>query len=119
VGPFVSRGGYDWHSAFGDNLANFDRHTKDGSVFVNAYHIAPVLEDGTTLGLPPLHPHHMHFYPGPTPSHNVLGELHGDMVCEGMEDGTACYLKSLPAGHGFPVEGKLGYDFEVCLEQSL
>eukprot|EP00959_Pyramimonas_sp_CCMP1952_P178052 3721562-Pyramimonas_sp.AAC.1 len=31
-----------------------------------------------------------------------------------MADGTACYLKSLPAGHGLPVEGRLGYDFESC-----
>eukprot|EP00959_Pyramimonas_sp_CCMP1952_P424160 8884330-Pyramimonas_sp.AAC.2 len=67
VGPFVSRGGYDWHDGFGDNLGNLDRHTKDGPIFVNAYHIAPVLEDGTSLSLPPIHPHHLHFYPG-TPS---------------------------------------------------
>jgi len=62
IGPFTSRGGYDWWQFGWSNVGQFHELLKsfpDGIDIVNSI-ITPVHENGTRLGLPPIHVHHIH-----------------------------------------------------------
>jgi hypothetical protein len=94
-GPFIGRGGYDWHNA---GIHHVPRNPK--AKFITAKMFAPVAEDGRILGYPPIHAHHVHM--------NLDGvghwfDSHGDSVCSEELGGTACYLREQPEGYGFPL----------------
>ena len=93
VGPFSSRGGYDWwqlewHDA--GLLSSALREHRDG-LLVTAHSIVPVDDAGARLGHPPLHVHHVHAMEGDgegarvraaTPfSPRLFAEQHGDYQC--------------------------------------
>ena len=63
VGPFVSTGGYDWWQIGWSDagmLSDALRQHPEG-VDVVGYALTPVTEDGTRIGHPPVHIHHIHF----------------------------------------------------------
>mmetsp|Transcript_4367 Transcript_4367/g.7164 ORF Transcript_4367/g.7164 Transcript_4367/m.7164 type:complete len:656 (+) Transcript_4367:183-2150(+) len=67
VGPLISRGGYDWWQVAWDNLGMLDeifaKHPK--GIDMTKFIISPVKKDGTRLGYPPIHIHHIHGIPQP------------------------------------------------------
>jgi hypothetical protein len=67
VGPFVSTGGYDWWSIAFPNVGLLEealaKHPEGIEVIREAF--TPVLKDGTRLGYPPIHTHHIHSLPQP------------------------------------------------------
>ena len=107
VGPLVGTGGYDWHEVILDNMP---RHTENVS-FVTAKMFAPVTENGTILGYPPVHAHHVHMI---LDSIRHWFDSHGDSICTEEQGGTACYLREEPEGYGLPLR-----ESETCVLHSL
>lgn len=108
VGPITSTGGYDfwqfgWKDAFG--LSEVLKEHPDGIMFDAAFSAA-VLPDGTPLGLPPIHIHHIHMGPhtgvkAKEESHaRVAIEQHGDYECKEIDGGTRCLFEKVPEGYG-------------------
>ena len=55
LGPFVTNGGWDWIETNIDNAL----YSESRDAFVTAALMAPVFANGTLIGYPPLHVHHM------------------------------------------------------------
>ena len=105
LGPFVSTGGFDWH-----RIKVVDPFELRG-LTTETYHVtgrflAPVSPAGQIHGNPPVHIHHANMVPehGCSANFSRLGEWHGDSQCREGDGGTACYMRTLPAGYGFPMQ---------------
>jgi hypothetical protein len=62
VGPFRSRGGYDWHNFLFDDWFGLHKNFTGagGGLALSATLLAPVDAAGELIGYPPLHIHHAH-----------------------------------------------------------
>lgn len=126
VGPFTSHGGIDWWQMSGaDALGMREVLKAQRAVFLVEALLQPVDADGVPIGLPPLHPHHVHVVPAgelryfrdlpPRPgayrAEQYLWEQHGDaMRCD--DDGT-CYTERAPEGYGKVIDFELHVDLEI------
>lgn len=117
MGPFHSRGGYDWIQIGWDDAWKIRRlllRHPEGILILEQY-MNPVLEDGTRINHPPLHIHHMHVGPAPyvrqrfNPMHCALYnkrcfnpnrtlETHGDYNCIEEDGGLDCHIERFPEG---------------------
>jgi hypothetical protein len=107
MGPFLGRGGYDWHSG---GIHNVPRNPK--AKFITAKMFAPVLPDGRILGYPPVHTHHVHYS---LDSVQHFLDSHGDSICSEEQGGTACYLREQPEGYGLPLLESDQYTLDFML----
>lgn len=117
IGPFTTTGGYDWLQIGWDDLWGFSKtlQTYPEGIFMLRQHMSPVLKDGTRIGFPPIHIHHIHTGPSPyvrqrgNPVSCTLlrrhcwnpartAELHGDYVCVDADGGHDCHLEDYPEG---------------------
>jgi hypothetical protein len=121
VGPFTSTGGYDfwqfgWKDVFG--LSEILKEHPHG-IMVDATFSAAVLPDGTPLGLPPIHIHHIHVGPqigvkAKEPSVPFLAmEQHGDYECRDTEGGTRCLFEKTADGYGKVIREPLDLEGEL------
>jgi hypothetical protein len=119
VGPFYTKGAYDWLQLGWDDIWGMekilDAH-KDG-VYIVEQVMSPVLADGTRLGNPPIHIHHIHVGPDYTtyvrqrtdafrcalknqscfnPVRTM--EVHGDYECTDDEGGPDCHVENFGKG---------------------
>jgi len=60
IGPFTSSGGYDWWQFGWKNALHLEDFTQSHII---AHWTGPVLADGSPLGMPPIHQHHVHLTP--------------------------------------------------------
>jgi hypothetical protein len=107
VGPFVARGGYDWHDG---GIHHVPRNPN--AKFITAKMFAPITPDGRILGYPPIHAHHVHM--GIDDIQHWF-DSHGDSVCSEEQGGTACYLREQPEGYGFPLLETDEYSLDYIL----
>jgi hypothetical protein len=106
-GPFVGRGGYDWHSG---GLHYHPRNSK--AKFITGKMFAPITPDGRILGYPPVHLHHCHIG---MDGIQHWQDSHGDSICSEELGGTACYLREEPEGYGFPLLESDEYSLDFTL----
>ena len=112
LGSVKSNGGYNWHTFAGGDLFDLQSVLDNLSpIWITALAIFPVTEDGRLMGYPPLHMHHSHLGAFRTPGLlDYIGALsfpHGDSICRAEDGGSACFMFSLPPGHGIPVHSQL------------
>lgn len=64
---YSSQGGYDWVQVGWDNLWDFRNKLREHphGIYVLEQFSGPVTADGTRLGHPPIHIHHIHVGPAP------------------------------------------------------
>jgi hypothetical protein len=67
LGPFVTTGGYDWTQVGWENLWNLAEKLEEypEGIFAVEQFSGPVSRDGTRIGNPPIHIHHIHIGPKP------------------------------------------------------
>ncbi len=132
IGPFRTTGGYDWVQVGWDNLwdlrALFSKHPE--GIYVLEQFSGPVAADGTRLGHPPIHVHHMHIGPSSGVRQrstmwdcliNADGcydptrvfEHHGDYQCPGDAGGLDCWMESAPEGYGKLLTFELGLEGDL------
>jgi hypothetical protein len=132
IGPFKTHGGYDWTQMGWDNLWNLreklEKYT-DG-IYVLDQFSSPVLKDGTRLGNPPIHVHHIHI--GPRPGVRQRGEAincllndhkcydptrvlehHGDYEGRKNDVGLDLFSESIPEGYGKLITFQLGLEGDL------
>ena len=107
LGPFKTTGGYDWTQVGWEDLWSIESKLKihKEGIFVLEQLSVPVLADGTRLGNPPIHVHHIHVGPRPgTRQHTNI------FSCMGGKP-SACYDATRMFEHRGdyqPTEGKGG-----------
>lgn len=135
IGPFVSTGGYDyWQLGLRDVgllRAGLARHA--GGLAVTSSFSGPVLPNGTALGYPPVHIHHIHISPEPgvkaklmdgraIPNHrnvnggyvaNLVLEQHGDYQCVEADGGSECFFERVADGYAKVVTSPLDLEGEL------
>ena len=95
VGPFVSRGGYDWWFVAWDDVGNLSQLLTAGGAFgVKEVVHGAVDSDGAPIAFPPLHLHHSHIVGGRDAQTEWLVLGHGDQQCVPQRGGTACQQTS-------------------------
>lgn len=132
IGPFKTTGGYDWVQMGWDNLWDLREKLQrfpDG-IYVTDQISAPVLADGTRLGNPPIHIHHIHMGPstGVRQRADHFGcllhdkgcydptrvfEHHGDYQCIDADGGLDCLTESVPDGYGKLITMELGLEGDL------
>lgn len=118
LGPFVSRGGFDWHKMKFEDPYNLRSMISSGSVTMTGFTVLPVDESGEILGNPPIHVHHANLGPNCADPHcrqsslRRVSQWHGDSQCSASAGGTACYVTLLPKGFGFRVAEALRLDVD-------
>lgn len=67
LGPFITTGGYDWTQVGWENLWDLEEKLKEypEGIFAVEQFSGPVSRDGTRIGNPPIHIHHIHVGPKP------------------------------------------------------
>lgn len=120
VGPITSTGGYDfwqfgWEDVF--HLEEVLKENPNGIIFDSAFS-APVLPDGTPLGLPPIHIHHIHIGSlGVKAKDNTQPRLaieqHGDYECSPEDGGIRCFFEKSPPGYGKLVRSPFNLEGEM------
>lgn len=121
LGPFASTGGYDfwqfgWKDVFGlsEILTEHPR-----GIMADAAFSAAVLPDGTPLGLPPIHIHHIHVGQqiGVKAKEKsvpfLMMEQHGDYECTESDGGTRCLFEKTADGHGKVIREPLDLEGEL------
>lgn len=117
IGPFTTTGGYDWIQIGWDDLWGFSKHLEiyPKGIFMLKQHMTPVFKNGTRIGFPPIHIHHIHTGPSPyvrqrgNPLSCTLfgkhcwspartAELHGDYVCTDEDGGHDCHIEDYAEG---------------------
>jgi hypothetical protein len=134
IGPFKTHGGYDWTQMGWDNLWDLRNKLQKypEGIYVLDQFSSPVTADGTRLGNPPIHVHHIHI--GPTPGVRQRGEFincllndhscydptrvlehHGDYECTRDKDGLGmdCVTESIPQGYGKLITFELGLEGDL------
>jgi len=118
LGPFLSRGGFDWHKMKLEDPYGLRSTIPHGSVSMTGFAAMPVDESGEILGNPPIHVHHANLGPNCAGSHcrrsslRRVSQWHGDSQCSASAGGTACYATALPEGFGFRVAEALRLDVD-------
>lgn len=113
LGPFVSSGGWDWHST---EMRHWPAVTAllaaHGEFWVTAISVLTVTADGTLLTFPPIHNHHSHAYLNASDWYlNQLMLHHQDRVCQhGLEHGYGCMLTQFPGGLGLRIDQAVAFD---------
>jgi len=116
LGPFLSRGGFDWHKMKLEDPYGLRSTVPYGSVTMTGFTVMPVDESGDILGNPPIHVHHANLGPNCADAHcrrsslRRVSQWHGDSQCTASAGGTACYATVLPEGFGFRVAEALRLD---------
>jgi len=121
VGPLTSTGGYDfwqfgWKDVFG--LSEILKKHPHG-IMVDATFSAAVQPDGTPLGLPPIHIHHIHVGPQIGVKAKewsvpyLAMEQHGDYECHGSEGGSRCLFEKTADGYGKVIREPLDLEGEL------
>jgi hypothetical protein len=116
LGPFHSRGGFDWHKMKLEDPYGLRGTIRDFSISMTGFAVMPVDESGESLGNPPIHVHHANLGPSCAESHcrrsslRRVSQWHGDSQCSESSGGTACYATVLPEGFGFRVAEALRLD---------
>jgi len=116
LGPFVSRGGFDWHKMKLEDPYNLRSAISGDAMSMTGFGAMPVDENGEILGNPPIHVHHANLGPNcdsaqcRRSSLRRVSQWHGDSQCSATAGGTACYITVLPEGFGFPVVETLRLD---------
>eukprot|EP00933_Yihiella_yeosuensis_P033601 TRINITY_DN2726_c0_g1_i1.p1 TRINITY_DN2726_c0_g1~~TRINITY_DN2726_c0_g1_i1.p1 ORF type:complete len:644 (-),score=90.18 TRINITY_DN2726_c0_g1_i1:461-2347(-) len=114
LGPFVGKGGFDWHKMKLEDPYNLrSQMPPQGYISMTGFTAMPVDKDGEILGNPPIHIHHANL--GPNPNRSSLSRVsqwHGDSQCSASDGGTACYITTLPEGFGFPATQELRLDID-------
>lgn len=132
IGPFVTTGGYDWVQVGWDNLWDLRDKFKQypEGVYVLDQISVPVLADGTRLGNPPIHIHHIHVGPSPGVRQQTdaiscmtdgedcydptrVFEHHGDYQCLRGEGELECLTESAPHGYGKLLTFELGLEGDI------
>lgn len=137
LGPFRSTGNMDWTSFTGKAFPNLTSQLEGKDMFVKGVLTAPVFANGTFIGYPPLHMHHLHLHPHASEQetlqrilprlnssstvgtvgggyaymdHHILAQMHGDSVCRTQEgkDDFSCLLHQLPDGQAMRVRNSTG-----------
>lgn len=67
LGPFITTGGYDWTQVGWENLWNLEEKLKEypEGIYAVEQFSSAVKRDGTRIGNPPIHIHHIHIGPKP------------------------------------------------------
>jgi hypothetical protein len=118
LGPFLSRGGFDWHKMKLEDPYGLRSTIPYGSVSMAGFTVMPVDGSGEILGNPPIHVHHANLGPNCAGSHcrrsslRRVSQWHGDSQCSASAGGTACYATALPEGFGFRVAEPLRLDVD-------
>mmetsp|Transcript_26911 Transcript_26911/g.43048 ORF Transcript_26911/g.43048 Transcript_26911/m.43048 type:complete len:715 (-) Transcript_26911:41-2185(-) len=112
LGPFHSNGGYDWWQLGIRDVFRFSEVLKKHpeGVYFSVTFTGVVQEDGTILGYPPIHMHHIHVTPQPgvkkklpknisTYVVNLAMEQHGDYQCLPQDGGVNCFFELTPNGN--------------------
>ena len=91
IGPFVSYGAFDWWGFEWTDVLNLP---KSGTRSISGHWTGPVSADGSALGFPPIHVHHVHIKPCESGLKYCSGltrviEHHGDW--EFLESGTKAF----------------------------
>ena len=101
-GPFVSEGGWDWHSGHIDDVFRLAQ----GEV-ATGFFFSPMSEAGAPLGFPPVHNHHTVLHRDGYAKVHGAGYLEGavfkvqsDKQCVEAEGGVGCFLYVLPERRG-------------------
>jgi len=129
VGPFHSRGA-SWHSAGWRDAGRFGAALAEptaGPLSVSAYGFRPVAADGTPIGLPPVHIHHMHVTSSQSLARQWLRrssdgfglyavefDLHGDRQCASSSGGMNCTVRAFPAGYGMHITDPMETFFDLA-----
>ena len=129
VGPITSRGGFDWHQMNGRDAFSLGSELEaHGSIYMLEHFMGTVSTNGTGIGYPPLHPHHIHLAPAesrlryeyvgaapanPLDFHRLLLvlDVHGDFM--DCATPAACFTSMEPAGFARLVDVPLDLDLEV------
>mmetsp|Transcript_2663 Transcript_2663/g.3992 ORF Transcript_2663/g.3992 Transcript_2663/m.3992 type:complete len:665 (-) Transcript_2663:132-2126(-) len=134
IGPMITRGGYDWTQIGWDDVFGLEEKLKrfpDG-VYALEQVSVPVLKDGTRLGNPPVHIHHIHVGPktGVRQRTDLFAcltssdgevcydptrvfEHHGDYQCTEDEGGLDCLVETIPDGYGKLLTYPLGLEGDI------
>jgi len=118
LGPFVSRGGFDWHKMKLEDPYGLRSTIPSGSISMTGFTVMPVDERGEILGNPPIHVHHANLGPNCGDAQCRRSDLrrvsqwHGDSQCSASAGGAACYATVLPEGFGFRVAEALRLDVD-------
>jgi len=134
-GPFPGRGGGQWQSAAWDDAGKFESKLHLGDVYITAFGFSPTLSDGTILGSPPSHIHHMHvtasqgaqfqylrkelfaFQYTKDGSIGVPFDVHGDRQCQTDLGGTDCLIRGFPTGFGQRITDKMWTFYDLIDER--
>ena len=122
AGPFRSRGGYDWWQMHARDAFSLSEPLQtQGTLYILEHFMGAVHVNGTGIGYPPLHPHHMHItpqqeflrYDNPNRYSGVMfTEQHGDWVRCGPQQGD-CRTQRESEGYGRFVDISLDMDMEM------
>jgi hypothetical protein len=118
IGPFVSHGGYEWHTVEGlwrmPSEMGMPVYVDHGQVVaVTAALAGNVVGEPGAIELvryPPIHQHHFHISPG---AYILVVDIqtHGDSQCVGPE-GMYCTLLRPPPGYAFFLSAPMGFETE-------
>jgi len=115
MGVFETIGGWSWISAEASDVfrtlykGNVFKRSQD--LFMTAMVYDAVWENGTTIGWPPIHRHHMHMMDEDDALTRVFAR-HGDDECFKGQGSTDCFLQLAPDGYGYPFPKKVNVDWE-------
>lgn len=123
LGPFTSTGGYDyWQVGWMDawRLSEVLPQHPQG-IMVSSAFSAPVLADGSPIGFPPIHIHHIHIGPTSMVASKAKGnslpilvvEQHGDYECTQSDGGLDCLFERTPDGYAKSVNYELSLEGEL------
>ena len=102
MGPFVTRGGYDWNGyQFLLNSSHVPDCRRDDVHAMSDVIVGNTDVEDQLLGYPPIHQHHFHFSGSGDVSDPLLA-VHGDQQCHESLGGAGCALrKSAPPGYAW------------------
>ena len=134
IGPMITTGGLDWVQIGWDDVFGLEDKLKihpDGIYALEQISV-PVYKDGTRIGNPPIHVHHIHVGPrtGVRQRTNLyecitsasgdecydptrIFEHHGDYQCTAEDGGVDCMIESVPDGYGKLITHELGLEGDL------
>lgn len=109
LGPFVSKGGFDWHDAYHHDifLLSESKELEKDIFFLSTNFVAL---NGSILGYPPLHLHHSHLYPNTRNQFQHLLNAHQDSSCTADAGGEVCSSTWLEAGYSMKILDAVAFD---------
>jgi hypothetical protein len=140
IGPFRTTGGYDWTQVGWENLWDIKGKLEEypEGIYAVEQFSAPVTRDGTRIGNPPIHVHHIHIGPMPGVRQHLdmldcvlsgnqcynptrVMEHHGDYqdVSTSPGQGLDILTESIPLGYGKLLTYPLGLEGDINDERAL